>query len=79
MPFSFVFRALCLREDEVNEGNCREEVLMNARRTEEEYFVAPPGNLIPTVVLIVKGSLQSQWYIMLLGDLGPCARENKDG
>jgi len=78
MPFSFVFRALCLREDEVNEGNCREEVLMNARRTEEEYFVAPPGNLIPTV-LIVKRSLQSQWYIMLLGDLGPCARENKDG
>ncbi|XP_038618679.1 glutamyl-tRNA(Gln) amidotransferase subunit C, mitochondrial [Tachyglossus aculeatus] len=38
-------RCLYLRADEVAEGNCAEELLRNARRTVEEYFVAPPGNI----------------------------------
>ncbi|XP_060521466.1 glutamyl-tRNA(Gln) amidotransferase subunit C, mitochondrial [Cylas formicarius] len=36
---------LQLREDIVTEGNCNEEVLRNASLTEDEYFVAPPGNI----------------------------------
>ncbi|XP_060740224.1 glutamyl-tRNA(Gln) amidotransferase subunit C, mitochondrial [Tachysurus vachellii] len=38
-------RALYLREDTVTEGNCAEELLRLSRITEEEYFVAPPGNI----------------------------------
>lgn len=34
-----------MRDDEVTEGNCRDDVLKNASVTEEEYFVAPPGNI----------------------------------
>ncbi|XP_014205350.1 glutamyl-tRNA(Gln) amidotransferase subunit C, mitochondrial [Copidosoma floridanum] len=34
-----------LREDRVTEGNCREEILKNAKVLEDEYFVAPPGNI----------------------------------
>ena len=37
--------ALRLREDEVTDGNLRREVLANAAKTEEDYFVAPPGNI----------------------------------
>lgn len=36
---------LRLREDTVNEGNCKQEILKNATITEEDYFVAPPGNI----------------------------------
>ena len=36
---------LRLREDEVTEGNTRKEILANAVKTEEDYFVAPPGNI----------------------------------
>ncbi|XP_006815815.1 glutamyl-tRNA(Gln) amidotransferase subunit C, mitochondrial-like [Saccoglossus kowalevskii] len=36
-------RALYLREDIANEGFCMEEVMKNAEKTFEEYFVAPPG------------------------------------
>jgi aspartyl-tRNA(Asn)/glutamyl-tRNA(Gln) amidotransferase subunit C len=36
---------LALRPDEVTEGDCRKEVLSNASKTEEDYFVAPPGNI----------------------------------
>ncbi|XP_062539169.1 glutamyl-tRNA(Gln) amidotransferase subunit C, mitochondrial-like [Armigeres subalbatus] len=36
---------LALREDVVTDGNIQEDVLKNARLTEEEYFVAPPGNI----------------------------------
>ncbi|EOA96261.1 GatC-like protein, partial [Anas platyrhynchos] len=38
-------RSLYLREDDVTEGNCRKELLNNAREKVEEYFVAPPGNI----------------------------------
>ena len=34
-----------LREDEVTEGGIREDIIKNAKVTEEEYFVAPPGNI----------------------------------
>nr|CAD7202830.1 unnamed protein product [Timema douglasi] len=37
--------SLHLRDDSVTDGNCRKEVLANAAVTEEEYFVAPPGNI----------------------------------
>uniref|UniRef100_A0A6I8NCZ1 Glutamyl-tRNA(Gln) amidotransferase subunit C, mitochondrial n=1 Tax=Ornithorhynchus anatinus TaxID=9258 RepID=A0A6I8NCZ1_ORNAN len=40
-------RCLYLRADEVAEGNCAEELLQNASRTVEEYFVAPPGTFVP--------------------------------
>ena len=36
---------LRLREDIVTEGDCREEILANAAKVEEDYFVAPPGNI----------------------------------
>ncbi|EFB16417.1 hypothetical protein PANDA_020891, partial [Ailuropoda melanoleuca] len=36
-------RCLYLRSDSVVEGNCAEELLQNAHRVVEEYFVAPPG------------------------------------
>uniref|UniRef100_A0A8D0BJB5 Glutamyl-tRNA(Gln) amidotransferase subunit C, mitochondrial n=1 Tax=Salvator merianae TaxID=96440 RepID=A0A8D0BJB5_SALMN len=38
-------RCLYLREDSVTEGNCAEELFMNAKQKVEEYFVAPPGNI----------------------------------
>ncbi|XP_013420759.1 glutamyl-tRNA(Gln) amidotransferase subunit C, mitochondrial [Lingula anatina] len=34
-----------LRKDEVTEGNCKQEILKNAALVEEDYFVAPPGNI----------------------------------
>lgn len=36
---------LYLREDLENDGNCREAILSNAKVKEEDYFVAPPGNI----------------------------------
>ncbi|EDS40115.1 conserved hypothetical protein [Culex quinquefasciatus] len=36
---------LTLREDRVSDGNIQQDVLRNARTTEEENFVAPPGNI----------------------------------
>lgn len=38
-------QSLTLREDKVTDGNIQEDVLKNAVLTEEEYFVAPPGNI----------------------------------
>ena len=38
-------RELLLTEDKVSDGNCRKEILQNATKTEEDYFVAPPGNI----------------------------------
>lgn len=38
-------QSLYLREDEVTEGNCKDDILKNATLTEEDYFVAPPGNI----------------------------------
>ena len=34
-----------LREDTVYEGNCRDKILKNAKVVEDEFFVAPPGNI----------------------------------
>lgn len=39
------FRNLTLREDKVTQGNCQADILKNAVLKEEEYFVAPPGNI----------------------------------
>ena len=39
------FRMLYLREDKVTDGNYRQDVLSNAVKTIEDYFVAPPGNI----------------------------------
>lgn len=36
---------LYVREDIVNDGNCKDDILSNAKVTEEDYFVAPPGNI----------------------------------
>lgn len=36
---------LALREDVVTEGRCRCDILKNAKKTEDDYFVAPPGNI----------------------------------
>ncbi|XP_052779071.1 glutamyl-tRNA(Gln) amidotransferase subunit C, mitochondrial-like [Mya arenaria] len=36
---------LALQDDVVSEGGCREDVLQNASKIEEDYFVAPPGNI----------------------------------
>lgn len=37
------FRVLYLRDDEVKEGDCAEELLQLSKNTCEEYYVAPPG------------------------------------
>ncbi|XP_007446370.1 PREDICTED: glutamyl-tRNA(Gln) amidotransferase subunit C, mitochondrial-like [Lipotes vexillifer] len=36
---------LCLRSDNVAEGNCAAELLQNSRRDVEEYFCGPPGRM----------------------------------
>lgn len=36
---------LQLRRDSVTEGNCREDILCNAKVTDEDYFISPPGNI----------------------------------
>ncbi|XP_018604449.1 glutamyl-tRNA(Gln) amidotransferase subunit C, mitochondrial [Scleropages formosus] len=38
-------RALFLREDHVEEGDCAEALLRLSKNTLEGYFVAPPGNI----------------------------------
>lgn len=36
---------LHLRTDKVTQGNCQKDILKNASITEDDYFVAPPGNI----------------------------------
>lgn len=36
---------LALREDKVTQGNCQKEILKNAAVKEDDYFVAPIGNI----------------------------------
>ncbi|KPJ02768.1 GatC-like protein [Papilio xuthus] len=36
---------LNLRSDEITQGNCQKDILKNASLTEDDYFVAPPGNI----------------------------------
>lgn len=36
---------LNLREDKITQGNCQKDILKNAAVTEDDYFVAPPGNI----------------------------------
>ena len=43
----FSFSSVYLREDAITDGNCRDEVMKNAKKTEEEYYVAPPGRFNP--------------------------------
>ncbi|XP_078599881.1 glutamyl-tRNA(Gln) amidotransferase subunit C, mitochondrial [Branchiostoma floridae x Branchiostoma japonicum] len=38
-------RELYLRDDKVTEGNCKDDILRNAGKVVEDYFVAPPGNI----------------------------------
>ncbi|KAI4456914.1 hydroxysteroid dehydrogenase-like protein 2 [Holotrichia oblita] len=38
-------KPLEVREDKIIEGNCRDDILANASVLQEEYFVAPPGNI----------------------------------
>lgn len=41
----FCFRNLSLRSDVITQGNCQKDILKNASITEDDYFVAPPGNI----------------------------------
>jgi aspartyl-tRNA(Asn)/glutamyl-tRNA(Gln) amidotransferase subunit C len=36
---------LYLREDKVDEGNCKDVLLGLASKTLDDYFIAPPGNI----------------------------------
>ncbi|XP_055383279.1 glutamyl-tRNA(Gln) amidotransferase subunit C, mitochondrial [Condylostylus longicornis] len=36
---------LYLREDNITDGNIKNDILNNAKVTEEDYFIAPPGNI----------------------------------
>lgn len=45
MFLNIYFRNLYLRSDDVNQGNCVKDILKNAAIKEEDYFVAPPGNI----------------------------------
>ena len=41
---------LRLRDDDITEGNCKQDILKNASKlAEEDYFVAPPGNIPITI------------------------------
>ncbi|XP_047529544.1 glutamyl-tRNA(Gln) amidotransferase subunit C, mitochondrial [Vanessa atalanta] len=48
---------LHLREDKITQGNCQADILKNAVLKEEEYFVAPPGN-IPLHELQIESNTQ---------------------
>ncbi|XP_059045404.1 glutamyl-tRNA(Gln) amidotransferase subunit C, mitochondrial [Achroia grisella] len=50
---------LNLRIDKVTQGNCQKDILKNACVTEDDYFVAPPGN-IPLQDIKVKEIKQAQ-------------------
>lgn len=39
-------QSLYLDTDEVKEGNCRKQVLQNAVKSYEDYFIAPTGNIV---------------------------------
>lgn len=41
-----IIRSLHLRDDVVMEGDCTEELLQLSKSTFEEYFVAPPGEIL---------------------------------
>ncbi|CAH2037531.1 unnamed protein product, partial [Iphiclides podalirius] len=41
---------LNLRPDKITQGNCQAEILKNALRTEDDYFVAPPELCLTIVV-----------------------------
>lgn len=41
----FLHRNLNLRDDKITQGNCQKDILKNAAVTEDDYFVAPPGNI----------------------------------
>ncbi|XP_071060403.1 glutamyl-tRNA(Gln) amidotransferase subunit C, mitochondrial-like [Pseudochaenichthys georgianus] len=42
-------RSLNLREDAVTEGDCAEELLQLSKHTVEEYFVAPPAQIVQNI------------------------------
>lgn len=37
------FRVLYLRDDSVTDGNCLSDIMKNATKTLEDYYIAPPG------------------------------------
>lgn len=39
------FRNLTLRTDNISQGNCQKDILKNAAVKEDDYFVAPIGNI----------------------------------
>lgn len=39
------FRNLFLRQDQITQGNCQKDILRNAAMQEDDYFVAPIGNI----------------------------------
>lgn len=45
MSYYFFFRSLPLRQDLVAEVDCKDTILNNSKIIEEDYFVAPPGNI----------------------------------
>lgn len=53
-----LFRNLNLRLDKITQGNCQADVLKNAVLTEDDYFIAPPGN-IPLHEVHIKDNNQS--------------------
>ena len=45
MPYVYENACLYLREDKVIDKGCVKNILKNAKIVEEDYFVAPPGNV----------------------------------
>lgn len=43
--FNVGYRNLSLRKDKITQGNCQKDILKNAHVTEDNYFVAPLGNI----------------------------------
>lgn len=44
-PSVIYFRNLSLRPDKIDQGNCQKDILKNAAIKEDNYFVAPLGNI----------------------------------
>lgn len=52
-----------MHDDEVTDGDCRADILRNAAVVEEEYFLAPPGNI---AIEPRENPLHDERYLMIM-------------
>lgn len=54
-----------MRDDIVTDGNCLKDVMRNATKTLEDYYVAPPGICIDMNITIVHTNVQLNIFIIM--------------